>query len=74
MTYEVLSSYGDMLPCLREAIAGAIGLDFAPGSQSIKCNCTALGYARHTAQDSAAGGQQYKTYYGPESMWSVAGQ
>jgi hypothetical protein len=104
MTYEVLASGGAMLPCLREAIAGAIGLDFAPGSQSIssaylhamaqpgqsaaaaakqsndyiyseigKCNCTALGYALHTAQDSAAGGHQYKTYYGPESMWSVAG-
>jgi hypothetical protein len=104
MTYEVLSSDGAMLPCLREALAGAIGLDFVPGSQSIpfaylhamaqpgqsaaaaakqsndyiyseigKCNCTALGYALHTAQDSAAGGHQYTTYYGPESMWSVAG-
>jgi RHS repeat-associated protein len=29
-----------------------------------KCNCRALGYALHTAQDSAAWGHHYKTYYG----------
>jgi RHS repeat-associated protein len=29
-----------------------------------KCNCTALGYALHTAQDSAAWGHGYKTYPG----------
>jgi hypothetical protein len=29
-----------------------------------KCNCRALGYALHTAQDSAAWGHQYKTYNG----------
>jgi hypothetical protein len=104
MTYEVLASDSGMLPCLREVLAGTIGLDFVPGSQTIpfaylhamaqpgqsaaaaakqsddyiyseigKCNCTALGYALHTAQDSAAGGHQYQTYYGPKSMWSFGG-
>lgn len=29
-----------------------------------KCNCTALGYALHTAQDSAAWGHRYKTFPG----------
>lgn len=33
-------------------------------NQISRCNCTALGYALHTVQDSAAGGHQYKTYSG----------
>lgn len=33
-------------------------------NQVATCNCTALGYALHTVQDSAAGGHQYKTYSG----------
>jgi len=37
------------------------------------CNCKDLGYALHTAQDSAAGGHQYQTYYGLKAMQSFSG-
>jgi RHS repeat-associated protein len=36
-----------------------------------KCDCSALGFALHTAQDSAAGGHHYETYTGSVSLWHL---
>ena len=51
--------------------AAAAGNQFIH-DQVAKCDCAALGFALHTAQDSAAGGHQYKAFTSLISIGMIA--